>query len=191
MDRRTPVPVSPLPESHAGIPSGKFFPLPIARMSGNPHEGPAMEPAPRPHPRAPLPSASFACASFPREEMQDLMDRLPSSMALVDDAGEILAINAAWRSVGEDNAADTAQTGIGANYLAACDAAALTGDREAEHFAEGLRSVIRGTCDTYKLESGCVLAGEPHLVCGRVTRLADPLARYVMVSHETLTAVHA
>ena len=150
-----------------------------------------MEPAPSPSPRAALPAASFASASFPREELLDLMDRLPANMALLDDAGEILAVNAAWRSFSEDNAADSAKTGIGANYLAACDAAASTGDVEAEQFAEGLRSVLRGERGSFELETACVLADEAQLVCGRVTQLADPLTRYVMVSHEVVSAVHA
>ena len=150
-----------------------------------------MELAPQPSPRGPRPSASFASASFPREELLDLMDRLPANMALVDDAGGILAVNAAWRAFSEDNAADSAKTGVGANYLAACDAAARTGDAEAERFAEGLRSVLRGERASFELETACVLAGETQLVCGRVTQLTDPLARYVMVSHDIVSAVHA
>ena len=119
------------------------------------------------------------------------MDRLSANMVLVDDLGNILAVNSAWLSFSESNAADDTRTGVGANYLAACDAAASTGDEEAELFAAGLRSVLRGERGSFELEAACGLAGEAQFVCGRVTRLTDPLARYVMVSHEVVSTVHA
>lgn len=151
---------------------------------------PAREPSPK-SPKAPLPSANFASASFPQEEILDLMDRLPSNIALIDEAGDILAVNAAWRSFAAANSGDSAKTGTGANYLATCDAAARTGDMEAGRFAEGLRAVICGERSTFELETACVLGSESLIVCGRVTRLADPLARYVMVSHEVSSAARA
>lgn len=62
-------------------------------------------------------------------------------VALVDRTGVIVAVNDAWTAFGAANGADPGRTGVGASYLAACDAA---DDRHAREVAMALRTALAG-----------------------------------------------
>jgi DNA-binding NarL/FixJ family response regulator len=65
-----------------------------------------------------------------------------AEVALLDRAGVIVSVNAAWIAFAEANGGDPASTGVGQSYLEAC--AAAPGDHNAEQVAAGLRAALEG-----------------------------------------------
>jgi PAS domain-containing protein len=55
--------------------------------------------------------------------LQAAFDALSPEIAILDDAGTILAVNASWRAFADVNGLGWADYGIGRNYLEVCDLA--------------------------------------------------------------------
>lgn len=75
---------------------------------------------------------SFAYAAF---------DALPTELAILDEDGEIVYTNRAWREFGEANDLRTAPDTIGVNYLAVCEGSE---GETAARAARGIRAVLAG-----------------------------------------------
>jgi two-component system sensor kinase FixL len=74
-----------------------------------------------------------------------ILDVLPANVALLDDAGRIVAVNQAWSRFAQDNGMAHAGTfAVGADYLAACAPAAAAGDPAAQAARQGLRAILDG-----------------------------------------------
>jgi diguanylate cyclase (GGDEF)-like protein len=84
-----------------------------------------------------------------------LLDALPDSTAVLDHAGDILAVNQAWQMFGLDNGGRTGATGVGMNYLKVCDQGAADGCADAAAAAAGLRAVLDGTAVHREVEYAC------------------------------------
>ena len=95
-----------------------------------------------------------------------LIECVPSQVAILDENGRILAVNEAWRADRDAHG----NTGVGADYLSACEGAAAD-DEAAARFAAGLGQVVRGELNCFEQDSH-----------GRVTRLVDPQVIYLMVT---------
>lgn len=114
-----------------------------------------------------------------------VLDALPDATAVLDTAGVIVAINHAWRMFAVDNGGDPESTGIGVNYLAACDrASADCGD--ALLAARGIRQVLRGEIVESDLEYPCPSPSADRWFLLRVTRLMGPV-QGVVASHINIT----
>jgi PAS domain S-box-containing protein len=75
---------------------------------------------------------------------QAIIDAILSPATLVDSAGRIVAVNAAWRRFAEQNGGDVQDYYVGADYLGVCGAPSPDGAAEAPFVAEGLRRVLVG-----------------------------------------------
>ena len=93
-----------------------------------------------------------------RDFAQSTMDSLAAHVAVIDEHGEVIATNAAWAHFARENGGRKVQTGLGSNYLAACDAA--TGDTYASRAAEALRAILEGLLDGFTMEYPCHAPGE-------------------------------
>src|SRR5689334_16363780 len=60
------------------------------------------------------------------------LDALAAHVVVLDNAGTIVAANAAWRSFAKDNQGDERTCGVGNNYLSTCLIAAEHGIAEAQ-----------------------------------------------------------
>ena len=65
-----------------------------------------------------------------------------ANAVVIDTDGYIVDANESWRLFARLNDGRSDATDVGANYLAECDRAALTGAHEARDAAEGLRRVL-------------------------------------------------
>ena len=76
------------------------------------------------------------CLDLRSVDSSDLLNAFPDQAAIIDQSGQILAVNAAWEAFAHENGGTPASTGVGANYFASCDAAVLQDrDRETDpHF---------------------------------------------------------
>ena len=115
------------------------------------------------------------------------LDELPEEAAIVESSGNIVAVNRAWKRFAKDNGADLGKVSEGANYLGICDGARGDQSEYAHSFADGLRSVLRGTEERFALEYPCHSPKEKRWFVGSVGRLADGDAPLALVAHENVT----
>lgn len=124
------------------------------------------------------------------------LDALAAHIAVLDENGEILLVNKAWRDFALANASSDINVGVGVNYLETCDRAASGGDEYAATFAKGMRSVLAGATVEFSLEYPCHSPNVQRWFTSRVTRFAHAFAissrtpgkkTRLVVSHENIT----
>jgi two-component system, cell cycle sensor histidine kinase and response regulator CckA len=115
------------------------------------------------------------------------LDALTTNISVLDQKGEILAVNQAWRLFSQAAPSHCLAAGVGSNYLEICDAAARAGRAEAAAFAAGIRAVLAGERATFSLEYPCHLPTEKRWFLGTVTRFAQADPPRLVVAHENLT----
>ena len=118
------------------------------------------------------------------------VDALPTQIAILDEDGVILDTNAAWRAFGQEHGNPggiASRSAEGANYLAACDAAAGAGSGDAAAFAAGVRAVVRRQRDEFRMEYAAHSASERRWFVARVTRFPGENPARVVVAHENIT----
>ena len=93
-----------------------------------------------------------------RDFVQSTMDSLAAHVAVIDEHGEVIAVNTPWKRFAHENGGSEAQTGLGSNYLAVCDA--TTGDAYAARAAESVRAILQGSLDNFTMEYPCHAPGE-------------------------------
>ena len=126
-----------------------------------------------------------------REYQQFLLstlDALSAHVAILDDAGTILEVNAAWRNFADANQSVMGRYGIGVNYIELCEAAQGGGAAEARAVAQGIREVIAGRQEEYALEYPCHGPSEKRWFLVHVTRFHWEGPKRVVVAHENITA---
>jgi diguanylate cyclase (GGDEF)-like protein len=115
-----------------------------------------------------------------------VIDALSSHICVVDRNGVIVAVNSAWRTFRDQNSGRARYTDIGAHYLETCSRAEGAGSEEASEFARGVRSVLNGKTELFRLEYPCHSATEARWFLGRATPLAVAEGGAV-ISHMDIT----
>lgn len=131
--------------------------------------------------RAVRDSEQFAHATF---------DALPAQIAILDESGQVLSVNRAWREFGGADAARAVERTLeGGNFLSSCDAAIGQRSQEAAAIAQAVRSVAAGQSNSSTLE--CTADSGPgggvawYLL--RVTRFPAENRARVIVLFEDIT----
>lgn len=87
---------------------------------------------------------------------QGILDSLSAHIAVLDNVGNIVAVNEAWKRFAKENGDDTlAHTGIGMNYLATCGHAGGVVNSDAQNVLGGIQSVLNGTLPNFVTEYSC------------------------------------
>jgi PAS domain S-box-containing protein len=120
-------------------------------------------------------------------ELQQTLDSLSAHIAIVDESGEILAVNEVWRAFAETNGGDPEKVSEGANYLQICDSATGLHSDVAAAFADGIRAVLSGRRESFEMEYPCHSPSERRWFMGRVTRFSGSGAPRAVVAHENIT----
>jgi PAS domain S-box-containing protein len=116
------------------------------------------------------------------EFWQGTLDSLSARIAILDDRGDIVAVNAAWRRFAESaNGSDF----VGRNYVAVCEAAAA--DPVAKAVARGLKEVLAGERTVLEVEYPCHSPSMQRWFQLRATTYAGPGPLRVVVAHEDIT----
>ncbi len=118
--------------------------------------------------------------------LRSAIDALSAHIAVLDESGAIVAVNAAWRQFGAENGLSMPDYGLGANYLDAC-AGAGADDRIAREFLAGIRSVLTGARDRYEMAYPCHSPTEERWFDVRATRFPGDGPTRVVVAHEDIT----
>ncbi|MBL0090507.1 MAG: PAS domain-containing protein [Ideonella sp.] len=117
--------------------------------------------------------------------VQSVEDSVLDHLAVLDTAGTILAVNAAWREFARCNVREGADplagTDIGTNYLAVCQASAASGDLDASKAADGIARVLQGRSPLFTMEYSCQAADLRRWFKMNVTPLRTPAGGAVVV----------
>ena len=101
-----------------------------------------------------------------------LLDALPALTVVVDDRGDVVAANEAWRRFGRENGAGPAVAeGVGQNYFALCERHGMAGLPEDSRAAAGIQRVLRGELPIFTLDYASQGHSEPRWFMLTVTRL--------------------
>ena len=119
--------------------------------------------------------------------LQSTLNALTSHIAILDEHGTIIEVNAAWDRFASENDFKGALRGVGDNYLQLCDASSGKFSEEATVVAAGIRAVMAGQQDEFHLEYPCHSAGEQRWFVVRVTRFGGEGPLRVVVAHENIS----
>ncbi|MBK8475659.1 MAG: PAS domain S-box protein [Opitutaceae bacterium] len=119
--------------------------------------------------------------------IRSTIDALDVHLCVLDENGVILTTNRAWDRFSESNGGTPERTGIGANYLHACDGAVGPTAEGAAGIAAGIRSVLAGSGATFAFEYPCDGPDVHRWFTCRVTAFNTPGALRVVVAHENIT----
>ncbi|MBK7057350.1 MAG: PAS domain S-box protein [Leptospiraceae bacterium] len=117
------------------------------------------------------------------------LDALSAHIVVLNEYGEIIFENKAWRDFGEDNSLLPSEKQKSYNYLNACDnvPAESIDSVFAKASADGIRAVIRGEIQTYDIEYPCDSPTEERWFIMNVTRFQGEGQVLVTVSHENIS----
>ncbi|MGA2246081.1 MAG: PAS domain S-box protein [Verrucomicrobiota bacterium] len=118
--------------------------------------------------------------------LQSTLDALSSHIAILDEQGRIVAVNAAWHRFARENGY-VGSHGVGDNYLQVCNSSAGCCSEEASPVAVGIRDVMTGKSEEFHLEYPCHSPQEQRWFVVRATRFADSGPVRVVVAHENIT----
>jgi PAS domain S-box-containing protein len=118
------------------------------------------------------------------------LNALSEHIAVLDEQGNIVAINQAWRDFAMSNALLPEKVSEGANYLAACDRAEGEGESAQQAFAVAgaIRAIIKNERSEFFLEYACHCASVQRWFIVRVTRFLGDGPTRLVVAHENITA---
>lgn len=119
--------------------------------------------------------------------LQLILDALPAHIAILDDAGTLVAVNAAWRQFAEANGFTGTAYGIGVKYLEVCDAVSGDASASAQAVATGIREVLTQQRAAFSYEYSCHSPSEQRWFLLRVAPFASPDGLRVVVVHENVT----
>ncbi len=116
------------------------------------------------------------------------LDALPEHIAILDDKGVILAVNAAWRRFGAINGLAYPNALTGQNYITVCLHAAAAGDGSAGQAAQGIGEVLSGRAETFAMEYPCHVPTERRWFALKAAPYAEIGPGRVVVAHHDITA---
>ena len=119
--------------------------------------------------------------------LQSSLDALLDHIAILDETGVVIAVNAAWRRFAAANGITGASCNVGSNYLEVCEAQTGECKHEGGEVARGIREVIARQRDEFSLEYPCHGPDEQRWFLVRVTRFEGDGPVRVVVAHENVT----
>jgi signal transduction histidine kinase/CheY-like chemotaxis protein len=115
------------------------------------------------------------------------LDALSSRIAILDEHGVIVAVNQAWRRFAQRSVAEAATPSEGDNYLAACEAAAASGDPVAREILDGIRGMLAGLRGQLALEYARPLSDVTHWTMARFSLFQGASRARIVAAHEDIT----
>jgi PAS domain S-box-containing protein len=116
-----------------------------------------------------------------------LLDALPALVAVLDEQGIILAVNASWRRANQSQGGKEKSASVGVNYLDVCGRATGEAEAGAKAAAAGIRKVLDGTSRMYVADYPCGDATENRWFRILVTPLRQSTTVWAMVMHVAIT----
>ena len=117
-----------------------------------------------------------------------VLDSISPHIAIVDSAGKIIRVNAAWQRFAAGNGMPQGRGGVGESYLEVCRKTDKT-DFVARAAAEGIRAVIEGKKSDFMLEYPCHSPDKQRWFLMRVRPLQGALG--AVISHDDISPLKA
>jgi PAS domain S-box-containing protein len=123
------------------------------------------------------------------ERFEGVVQSLGSHLAVLNRAGEIIAVNRAWVDFGHENGSGSkSAVGVGANYLETCRLAA-DDDPDAQRALAGIRSILDGSQTTFAMDYPCHGPAKKRWFSMRVTPMGSKTGAVVMHTDVTERAL--
>ena len=119
--------------------------------------------------------------------IQSALDALSTHIAIINQTGEIIGVNDAWKQFAIHNSLKHPAYGIGLNYLEVCQRSAEMGSEGAGDIADGLRHVIAGKISEFEMEYPCHSPTEKRWFIVRVSRFHWNDDIRVIISHQNIS----
>jgi len=120
--------------------------------------------------------------------IRSAFDGISSHIAVVDNKGEILAVNKAWRAFADANQPILVNVNEGANYIEACDRAIGDEAITARKFAKHLKALLAGEIDLYEMEYPCHSDSESRWFIARISKFPGDGNPKAIIAHENITS---
>lgn len=119
--------------------------------------------------------------------LQATLDALSAHIAILDQSGTIIAINAAWDRFGVVNPLIGIACGVGTRYLETCES--MVGDIKpaAQAIATGIRKIMTCQQDEFHMEYSCNSLGKQSWFLVQVTRFEEASSIRIVIAHEDIT----
>lgn len=114
---------------------------------------------------------------------ESILDSVNSHIAILDEHGNIIRTNQAWRNFGL--AIGLRDDGIGMNYLEVCRRSGTADSQIAEEAASGIASVILGARESFRMEFSCRFPGDQQWIELNVTPLRGKKG-HVVLAYENI-----
>ncbi len=121
-----------------------------------------------------------------RSAESNTLNALPVSAVVLEKNGAIIEVNDSWTKFAHDNGGDDGRTGVGANYLTACNEAFGKYSSNASEIATGIKAVLDGERDSFVEDYLCLVDGEDHWFSVRAVAL-DQKGGGAVVTHVDVT----
>jgi two-component system, NarL family, sensor kinase len=118
--------------------------------------------------------------------LQAAVDALSAHVAILDDQGNIIAVNQAWRRFAEENGFAGTNYGVGSRYL---DFGNPSAEQDAGVARRGIGEVLEGHSEGFRLLYPCTCVNGQRWFQLRVSQFTEREARRLLVSHEDVTEV--
>lgn len=119
--------------------------------------------------------------------LRSTLDALSAHIAILDEQGTIIEVNAAWNSFAGENNFKGKLYGLGDSYLNICASASGSFSEEAAPVGNGIRAVMAGQRNEFHLEYPCHGPLETRWFVVRATRFAGDGPVRVVVAHANVT----
>ena len=118
---------------------------------------------------------------------QNILDALSSQIAVIDECGQIIQINDAWKKFALGNSANAEQAFFEKyNYLGVCKNSQGRGSEEANDMTKGILLVLNGESNEFVLKYPCHAPRKKRWFVARVTRMQIGEKHYAIIAHEQI-----
>lgn len=129
-------------------------------------------------------SGSLPDALAEHSFIEAAFNALPTQIAILNDEGDIVYTNEAWRSFGESNGIAEPSHTLGVNYLDVCR---QSDDEDAETAGAGIEAVLHGSRFQFSFEYPCHGPAEQRWFTMRAIQFEYDGADFVLVLHLNIT----
>jgi len=119
---------------------------------------------------------------------ESVFHSLEDQIALIDQAGNILAVNLAWQVFGAENGLPSGYSCVNQSYIEALSSSAATGDSLAGDALQGIMGVLTGKHASFHYEYPCHSLNEKRWFTMRISALhGDEFGSFFVISHHNVT----
>lgn len=125
-----------------------------------------------------------------RQYTREILDSIPSQIAVIDQHGMIIDVNQAWRQFSIDNSSmpgkPSPNTGVGTSYLDVCGGRSVAESEDVWQVSTSIRAVLEGRLSTFSVEYPCHSPLEKRWFMMTVTPLSSG-TNGAVVTHYNIT----